>query len=171
MLTPDRSERRGRQQTRSLTNLAPLPFHRAPCLHHAMGCTDDGHDGVDVPATPQSLESRVACAWGPWLDCFHARTRHIPGTARGSHLARPPTRPARAAGPARRVAHRGSLNRRQWLAQYCSSRSGSTGTQHEQPPTAVRRSPCARRGRHRVGCTRCRCRSCSAFFRFSRFFR
>src|SRR5689334_8559384 len=41
---------------------------------------------------------------------------------------------AGAAAPARRVAHDRSVNRRQWLAQYSGSRSGSTGTHQEQAP-------------------------------------
>ncbi len=41
---------------------------------------------------------------------------------------------ARAAGAIRGVAHGGSLYLRQWLAQYSGSRSGSTGTHHEQAP-------------------------------------
>ena len=43
-------------------------------------------------------------------------------------------RAAGAAGPGGWMAHRRSLNLRQWLAQYSGSRSGSTGTHHEQAP-------------------------------------
>ena len=41
---------------------------------------------------------------------------------------------ARAAAPLDGVAHRPSVNLRQWLAQYSGSRSGSTGTHHEHAP-------------------------------------